>query len=69
MRESYRPGIFNKNMLDEKINILDEDAFEMSRRIAREEGIFVGMSSGAAMFVAAAESKAIGRGFNSCYFP
>ena len=28
MRESYRPGIFNKNSLDEKINILDEDAFE-----------------------------------------
>jgi cysteinyl-tRNA synthetase len=57
MRESYRPGIFNKNSLDEKVNIQDEDAFEMSRRIAREEGIFAGMSSGAAMFVAVQKAK------------
>lgn len=52
MRESYRPGIFDKKCLDEKINILDEDAFAMARRLAREEGILAGMSSGAAMFVA-----------------
>ncbi|MBS1238625.1 MAG: cysteinyl-tRNA synthetase, partial [Deltaproteobacteria bacterium] len=52
MKESYRPGIFDKNQLDEKINILDEDAFEMARKLAREEGILVGMSSGAAMHVA-----------------
>jgi cysteinyl-tRNA synthetase len=52
MRESYRPGIFDKRRLDEKVNILDEDAFEMSRRLALEEGILAGMSSGAAMFVA-----------------
>jgi cysteinyl-tRNA synthetase len=62
MRESYRPGIFNKNMLDEKINILDEDAYEMSRRLAREEGIFVGMSSGAAMFVALQKAKLLEKG-------
>ena len=53
MRESYRPGIFDKKRLDEKVNILDRDAFEMSRRLALEEGILAGMSSGAAMFVAA----------------
>jgi cysteinyl-tRNA synthetase len=52
MKESYRPGIFNKNQLDEKVNILDEDAFEMARRLAREEGILGGMSSGAAIHVA-----------------
>ena len=52
MRESYRPGIFDKKCLDEKVNILDEDAFAMARRLAREEGIMAGMSSGAAMFVA-----------------
>lgn len=62
MRESYRPGIFNKNMLDEKINIQDEDAFEMSRRIAREEGIFVGMSSGAAMFVGLQKAQLLEEG-------
>ncbi len=57
MKESYRPGIFDKNMLDEKVNILDEDAFEMARRLAREEGILAGMSSGAAMHVAIQKAK------------
>ncbi|MDI6777200.1 MAG: cysteine--tRNA ligase [Syntrophales bacterium] len=57
MKESYRPGIFDKNRLDEKINILDEDAFEMARRLAREEGILVGMSSGAAVHVAIQKAK------------
>jgi cysteinyl-tRNA synthetase len=47
MRESYRPGIFDKKCLDEKVNVLDEDAFAMARRLAREEGIMAGMSSGA----------------------
>jgi cysteinyl-tRNA synthetase len=52
MKESYVPGIYDRKRLDEKVNILDEDAFEMARRLAREEGIFAGMSSGAAMHVA-----------------
>ncbi|MDD3992366.1 MAG: cysteine synthase [Desulfobacteraceae bacterium] len=52
MKEAYRPEIFEKQRLDEKINIDDEDAFEMARRLAREEGLMVGMSSGAAMAVA-----------------
>lgn len=69
MRESYRPGIFNKNSLDEKINILDEDAFEMSRRLVREEGIFAGMSSGAAMFVALQKAREIGEGTIVVIFP
>jgi cysteinyl-tRNA synthetase len=62
MRESYRPGIFNKSNLDEKVNIQDEDAFEMSRRLAREEGILAGMSSGAAMFVAVQKAKLLEEG-------
>lgn len=56
MKESYRPGIFDKTQLDEKINIDDEEAFDMARKLAQQEGLFVGMSSGAAM--AAAEQKA-----------
>ncbi|MBW1646975.1 MAG: cysteine--tRNA ligase [Deltaproteobacteria bacterium] len=52
MKEAYQPEIFEKHRLDEKINIDDEDAFEMARRLAREEGLMVGMSSGAAMAVA-----------------
>ena len=62
MKESYRPGIFDKNRLDEKINILDEDAFEMARRLAAEEGLLVGMSSGAAMHVAAQKAREMEEG-------
>ena len=69
MRESYRPGIFDKKRLDEKINILDEDAFEMARRLAREEGILVGMSSGAAMFVAAEKARDMEEGLIVVVFP
>jgi cysteinyl-tRNA synthetase len=69
MREAYRPGIFNKARLDEKVNILDEDAFEMSRRLAREEGILAGMSSGAAMFVAAQKALQFEEGVIVVIFP
>jgi len=62
MKESYRPGIYDKHRLDEKINILDEDAYEMARRLAREEGILAGMSSGAAMHVAAQKAKEMKEG-------
>ncbi|HDR14679.1 MAG TPA: cysteine synthase [Desulfobacteraceae bacterium] len=52
MKESYRPGIFRKEELDEIIHIDDDEAFEMARSLARLEGIFAGMSSGAAMAAA-----------------
>ncbi|MCD6297787.1 MAG: cysteine--tRNA ligase [Deltaproteobacteria bacterium] len=52
MKESYKPGIFQKERLGRIIRIDDEEAYETSRLLAREEGIFVGMSSGAAMAAA-----------------
>jgi cysteinyl-tRNA synthetase len=55
MKESYQPEIYEKDRIDEKVNIDDEAAFEMTRRLAREEGIFAGMSAGAAMAVAIQE--------------
>lgn len=69
MKESYRPGIFDKNWLDEKVNILDEDAFEMARRLAQEEGIFAGMSSGAAMHVAGQKAREMEEGVIVVIFP
>ncbi|PKN70318.1 MAG: cysteine--tRNA ligase, partial [Deltaproteobacteria bacterium HGW-Deltaproteobacteria-10] len=69
MRESYRPGIFDKKCLDEKVNILDEDAFAMARRLAREEGIMAGMSSGAAMFIAAQKAMLLQTGLIVVIFP
>lgn len=52
LKESYRPEIFDKDLLDRIVHIADEEAFQMTRRLAKEESIFVGMSSGAAMAAA-----------------
>ena len=49
MRESIIPKIYNPQMLDEKVTIGDGEAFETTRLLAAKEGIFVGMSSGAAV--------------------
>ena len=69
MKESYRPGIFDRTRLDEKINILDEDAFEMARTLARTEGLFVGMSSGAALHVALEKARELEEGVIVVIFP
>jgi len=69
LKESYRPEIYGKQWLDEKINIEDEAAFEMTRRLGSEEGLFVGISSGAAMVVAAREAAAMSGGTIVTIFP
>ena len=46
-----------------------EDAFEMTRKLAREEGIFAGMSSGAAMIAAIETAKKADRGIIVTIFP
>lgn len=62
MKESYPPGIFQPEEPDAIVNIDDHSAYETARRLAREEGIFVGMSAGAAMKVALDEACALGQG-------
>ena len=69
MKESYIPGIFDRSRLDEMVTIHDADAFEMTRRLAREEGLFVGMSSGAAMHVALEKAKSMESGVIVIVFP
>ncbi len=49
---SYIPPIYKEGLIDEFIRVSDEEAVEFARRIAREEGIFVGISSGAALCAA-----------------
>ncbi len=57
MKESYKPGIFDKGQTDEIVNIEDEEAYETARRLARQEGLFLGMSSGAAVAVALRQAR------------
>ena len=52
LKESYVPEIFDKTRVDVKLNVDDEEAYETARRLAKEEGIFAGMSSGGAMAAA-----------------
>ncbi len=49
MTESIVPKIYNQQMLDDKITVEDGEAFETTRLLAAREGVFVGMSSGAAV--------------------
>ena len=49
MKEAIVPEIYDVQMLDEKITVEDGEAFETTRRLAVDEGIFVGISSGAAV--------------------
>ena len=49
MKESIVPKIYNEKALDEKITVKDEEAFENTRMLASREGVFCGMSSGAAL--------------------
>jgi len=62
MKESYKPGIFDKNLPFQIINIPDDESFKMSRELAHREGIFVGMSSGAAMCAAMTRAEQIKEG-------
>jgi cysteine synthase A len=49
---SFVPGILNRSVLDEIVQVRDEDATAMARRLAREEGLLVGISSGANVWAA-----------------
>jgi len=69
MKEAYKPGIYDKTRLDKKINVNDENAYEMARKIATKEGIFVGMSSGAAMFGVLQVIKGLEKGLVVVLFP
>jgi cysteine synthase A len=53
----FVPSVLNRSVIDEIIQVGHEDAGVMARQLAREEGIFVGISSGAAMWVALEVAK------------
>ncbi len=69
MEEAIVPALYDPDAIDHTIMVESEDAFAMTRRIVREEGIFVGMSSGAAMLAAVEIAKTLDSGIIVCIFP
>ena len=69
MEEAIVPAIYDPSQIDEQIMVETEAAFEMTRRIVQEEGIFVGMSSGAALLAAVETAKKIRSGVIVLIFP
>jgi cysteine synthase B len=62
MTEAIQPKIYNPSLLDDKLTVQDEEAFETTRLLAMKEGLFVGMSSGAAMAGALRLAKEMNQG-------
>ena len=69
MEEAIVPSIYDPSQIDITIMVETEAAYEMTRRIVSQEGIFVGMSSGAAMFAAVEIAKQIKSGIIVVIFP
>lgn len=59
---SFVPSVLNLEVLDEIINVRDEDAYAMTARLTREEGLLVGVSSGANVFAAIQVARRLGPG-------
>jgi cysteine synthase A len=59
---SFVPGVLNRNVYDEIMSVRDEDAYEMTKRLTREEGLLVGISSGANVWAAARVAEQLGPG-------
>lgn len=64
--EEYLPKIFDRSRIDRIMEISDEEAKIMTRRLAREEGIFCGMSSGGAVSAAERLSRELEHGVLVC---
>jgi len=69
MEEAIVPTIYDSSKIDETVMVETEDAFRTARQIVRQEGIFVGMSSGAAMCAAIEIAGRIKSGVIVVIFP
>lgn len=64
--EAYLPTIFDKSRIDRTMNVDEADARIMTKRLAREEGVFAGMSSGGAVHAAVELSRELSAGVIVC---
>ncbi len=69
MEEAIVPAIYDPSKIDVTIMVETEAAYEMARQIVKREGIFVGMSSGAAMYAACEMAKRVNSGTMVVIFP
>jgi cysteine synthase B len=69
MPTAIRPGIFDPDLPDRTIEVDTESAYTMARRLAREEGLFVGISSAAAAVAALRVASELERGVVVTVFP
>jgi len=58
----FIPEVLNQKIIDEIITIDDDEAFAGSKRLAKEEGLFVGISAGAALVASLKVAKKLGTG-------
>jgi cysteine synthase B len=69
LEEAIVPAIYDATKIDRHIMVESEDAFELARQLARHEGIFAGMSSGAALVAACKLASEIESGTIVTIFP
>jgi cysteine synthase B len=69
MPTAINPGIYEQSLLDQVIEVPTEAAYEMTLRLAREEGLFVGVSSGAAAVAALQVAEQVDSGAVVTIFP
>ena len=69
MEEAIIPSIYDPSQIEITVMVDTESAYEMTRQIVKHEGIFVGMSSGAAMYAAAEIAKEAESGVIVVLFP
>ncbi len=69
MEEAIVPSIYDPSNIDIEVMIESEKAFEMTRKLAKNEGIFAGMSSGAAMLASIETAKNAEKGVIVTIFP